>query len=370
MKTAIVHDWIYSISGAEKVLEAIYELFPSKVYTLIHNTSQSQGLLIPKKEVITSFIQKLPLAQKIYPYYLPLFPWAIENIDVSHEDVVISSSSSVAKGVLTHVDQLHICYCHTPMRYIWDLYFQYLEEHSLSKGARSILAKALFRKLRIWDLSHRVDHFIANSRHVAKRILKIYGKESTVIYPPVDWEYFKEGTFKDEGFYLTVSRLVPYKKVKEIVRAFSYMKEKRLIVIGGGPELKELKKIATSNIEFLGHTSRQEMRSIMYRAKAFVYMAHEDFGIAPVEAQSAGLPIIAYGKGGVLETVIAGSTGLFFPEQTRASLIQTIEEFEKIEHSFDKTFIQNHARQFSKSVFLDSFKKHVQTLYDQFKAEL
>jgi len=369
VKTAIVHDWIYSVSGAEKVLESIYELFPSKVHTLIHNESKSNQLEIPTQDILTSFVQKLPLAKTKYPYYLPLFPSAIESFDLSYADVIISSSSCVAKGVLTSADQLHICYCHTPMRYIWDLYFQYLQEHQLSKGFRSLFTKTLFRKLRIWDLSHRVDHFIANSQHVAKRIQKLYGKEAKVIYPPVDWDYFQEGNYKNEGFYLTVSRLVPYKKVREIIDAFSHMKDKRLIVVGDGPELKKLQKMATSNIEILGHLNKESIRDLMHKAKAFLYMAHEDFGIAPVEAQAAGLPVIAYGKGGVLETVLENTTGLFFHEQTVESLIRKIHEFEPIEHRFDRAKIKTHAKQFSKETFMHFFRMHIEKLCREFHSK-
>ena len=193
MKTAIVHDWLYSITGAEKVLEAIYQMYPSKVHTLIKNTNNLKNFSIPDHEIITSFIQNLPFAKTKYPYYLPLFPFAIENFNLGDADLIISSSSCVAKGILTHSDQLHICYCHTPMRYIWDLYFEYLELNKLNKGIKGILTKVLLHKVRNWDLLHaaRVDHFIANSKNVAKRIEKIYQRKAEVIYPPVDCSYFK-----------------------------------------------------------------------------------------------------------------------------------------------------------------------------------
>lgn len=370
MKTAIVHDWLYSVSGAEKVLEAIYELFPSKVHTLIKNPKNLGDFYIPNEDIVTSFIQKLPFAKTRYPYYLPLFPFAIEDFNLSDSEVILSSSSCVAKGVLRHSNQLHICYCHTPMRYIWDLYFDYLKTHRLNTGLKGILTKLLFHKLRHWDLlhTHRVDYFIANSHHIAKRIEKIYQKKADVIYPPVDCAYFRKGTRKEGEFYLTAARLVPYKKVDVIVQAFSLMKEKRLLVVGEGPELNKLKSIATKNIEFSGYVAQEQLKDYMYQARAFIYMAYEDFGILPVEVQATGLPVIAYGKGGVLETVLEGRTGIFFSEQTVQDLVKAIHAFEKIEHHFDKKMIQEHTEQFSKAVFMRTFQAFVQQKYEHFKS--
>ena len=232
LKTAIVHDWFHSISGAEKVVEAIYQLYPSKVYTLIKNPKNLEGFGIPDQDIVTSFVQRLPLAKTKYPYYLPLFPFAMENFNLSDADLIISSSSCVAKGVLTHSNQLHICYCHTPMRYIWDLYFDYITTHRLDRGVKGALTKLLLHRLRNWDLLHagRVDYFIANSKNVAKRIEKIYRRRAEVIYPPVDCRYFSEGKRSDGGFYLTAARLVPYKKVDLVIRAFARLRDRRLVL--------------------------------------------------------------------------------------------------------------------------------------------
>jgi len=368
VKTALVHDWLYSVSGAEKVLESIYNLFPSKVYTLIYNRKRMQNFSIPKEAIRTSFIQTLPLASKFYPYYLPFFPFAIESFNVSDADVVLSSSSCVAKGVLTTSSQLHICYCHTPMRSLWELYFDCLETHRLNHGLKGIITKFLLHKIRNWDLLHaiRVDHFIANSKHVAKRIEKTYRRKATVIYPPIDCDYFQLSTKSDEGFYLTAARLVPYKKVDLIVKAFTELKNRKLIVIGDGPELSNLKAIASPSIEFIGYVSQEELKKYFGLAKAFVYMAHEDFGLFPVEAQATGLPIIAYGRGGSVETVLDRQTGILFPEQTVASLIEGIKTFESFESKFDKKIIRQHAETFSTSNFQYAFKNFVKEKYAEF----
>lgn len=368
MKTAIIHDWLYSVTGAEKVLEAIYQIFPSKVHTLIKNPKKLKNFCIPDQEIVTSFIQRLPFAKTNYPYYLPLFPFAIENFNVSDADLIISSSSSVAKGILTHSNQLHICYCHTPMRYIWDLYFEYLELNRLNKGIKGFLTKLFFHKIRNWDLLHsvRVDHFIANSKNVAKRIEKIYQKKADVIYPPVDCAYFKSEKTSNQEFYVTAARLVPYKRIDLIVKAFAQLKNKKLVVIGEGPELNALKSLATKNIEFTGYVTREELKRYFHLGKAFIYMAYEDFGIFPVEAQAAGLPIIAYGKGGILETVLENKTGIFFSEQTPESLIQAVNIFEQSENSFDKVVIEAHSQKFSQDVFAKNFSKFVQDKYEIF----
>ena len=371
MKTALVHDWLYSVSGAEKVLEAIYELFPSKVYTLIYSTKHMQSFSIPKEAITTSFIQKLPLASQFYPYYLPFFPFAIEAFNLSEADVIISSSSCVAKGVLTNSSQLHICYCHTPMRSLWDLYFDSLQTHHLSHGIKGLLTKFLLHKIRNWDLLHamRVDHFIANSKHVAKRIEKTYRRQAAVIYPPIDCDYFQLDTRNDEGFYLTAARLVPYKKVDVIVEAFVKLKNRKLIVIGDGPQLSKLKAMANSSVEFVGHVSQEELKKYFGLAKAFIYMAYEDFGLFPVEAQATGLPVIAYGRGGCLETVIDRKTGVLFFEQTTNSLIEGIKTFESCESKFDKKVIRQHAETFSASHFHSAFQNFVKEKYLTFVNE-
>ncbi|MEI6242483.1 MAG: glycosyltransferase family 4 protein [Chlamydiota bacterium] len=365
MKSALVHDWLVSIGGGEKVLQALSESFPSPIYTLVQNKKGIAGSFFENQEIITSFIQKLPFASTKYRNYLPFFPLAIEQFDLSSYDLILSSSHAVAKGILTHAEQLHICYCHTPMRYAWDLYHHYLQEMNLHKGIKGKIAKTVLHYLRQWDQNSasRVDAFIANSHYIAKRIKKTYGKEATVIYPPVDTLSFSLET-KKEPFYLTASRMVPYKKIDLIVEAFASMPDKKLVVIGDGPEFSKIKSKAKKNIELLGYQPDAVLKQYLQKAKAFVFAAREDFGILPVEAQCSGTPVIAYGKGGVLETVIPHQTGLFFHEQTQESLYQAIQEFEKTE--LDPLVIRKNALRFSKERFTQEIQTYVKQKYEEF----
>ncbi len=360
-KTAIVHDWLVSLRGGEKVLQAIGELYPSPVYTLLKNKKVLQQLGLENDLVHTSFIQHLPFASKGYRNYFPLFPTAIERFDLSAYDLILSSSHSVAKGVCKRPDQLHICYCHSPMRYAWDLYDQYTQN---LRGIKKIAARAGLKYMRTWDfrVSKRVDYFIANSQFIRKRIQRVYGRDAEVIYPPVMTHLFESK--QKEDFYLTVSHLVPYKKIDLIVEAFSFLPDKRLVVVGEGPEWKRVQEKAGKNVELLGYQEDHVVRDLLARAKGFVFAAEEDFGIAPVEAQAAGSPVIAYGRGGVLETVIEGKTGVFFQEQTIQSLIGAIERFEQME--FDPLFIKTHAEQFGKERFCKSFQAFVEKKWEVF----
>ncbi len=321
-----------------------------------------EGLLGAGASVNTSFIQNIPFSQRIYRHLLPFFPYAIEQFDLSEYDLILSSSHAVAKGVLTHAEQLHICYCHSPMRYAWDLHHQYMRELGSFSG---FLAKKILHRIRQWDVSSlpRVDHFIANSHHVARRIKRNYGREATVLYPPVATHLFRADA-KKENFYLTASRLVPYKRIDLIVEAFSKTPHRRLIVIGDGPEMGKIKKMAAPNIEILGHVSDVKMRDYMQRAKGFVFAAEEDFGIVPVEAQAGGTPVIAFGKGGALETVIEGETGLFFSEQTPKVLNEAIDRFEKME--FDPQAIRLHAEKFGAERFAVQLKQIVKEKWEKF----
>jgi len=361
LKIALVHDWLTTLAGAERVLKAIYELYPCPIYTLVKDESSLQNSIFGKAEINTSFIQRLPRSKTKYRNYLLFFPLAIEQFDLSEYDVVISSSHAVAKGVLTNSTQLHICYCHTPMRYAWDLYYSYLREAGLTKGLKGWMAKLVLHYIRMWDLAstNRVDYFIANSKYVAKRIKKIYGRESVVIYPPVEVNKF-EVSPKKEDFYLTVSRMVPYKRIDLIVEAFSKMPDRKLIVIGDGPDFEKVKKKAGRNVELLGYQPFEVLKSYMQKARAFVFAAEEDFGIVPVEAQSCGTPVIAYRRGGVTETVIEGKTGVFFEEQTIESLIIAIKRFERMEDSFDPFEIRKNAERFNKDRFKREFKDFVE----------
>jgi len=367
LKITLIHDWLTTLAGAEKVLESIYELYPCPIYTLVKNEEKLKNSIFEKTDIKTSFIQKFPKAKTKYRNYLMFFPLAIEQFDLSEYDVIISSSHAVAKGVLTNSNQLHICYCHTPIRYAWDLYHRYLNESGLSKGVKGFMAKLILHYVRIWDFAtaNRVDYFIANSKYIAKRIKKIYGRESTVIYPPVDVNKFEVYT-KKENFYLTASRLVPYKKIDLIVEAFSKMPDKKLVVIGDGPDFDKVKKKAGKNIEILGYQPFEILKDYMQRAKAFVFAAEEDFGIVPVEAQACGTPVIAFGKGGAIETVVNRETGLFFKEQTVESLTDAVKEFEKIEEKFDYVKIRKNAERFGKSRFKHEFKKFVGNKIEKF----
>ena len=371
MKKALILDWLSVYAGAEKCVESFTNVWDDfEVYSLIDYLSDEDRKSILKgKKAHTSFVQNLPFAEKKYRNYLPFFPLAIEQFDLSKYDVVLSSSHAVAKGVLTHSNQLHISYVHTPVRYAWDLYHQYLKESGLETGIKGKLAKYFLHKIRIWDMStvNRVDYYIANSQYIARRIKKVYGKDSTVIYPPVDVEKFKLYENKEE-FYLTASRMVPYKKIDLIVETFSKT-NKKLIVIGTGPDMEKIKSFAGDNIEFLGFASDEVLLDYMQKAKAFVFAAEEDFGIVPVEAQACGTPVICLGKGGTKETVIDGITGIHFEEQTVNSLLEAIEKLESNYESFDFKKVREHSLKFSKERFEKEIKKFVDEKYEIFKKE-
>lgn len=368
LKIALVQDWLTELGGAEKVFTAIYEMFPhADIYTLAYNENALNKMSIPVEKVTASFIQRLPFAKTKYRNYLPFFSKAIESFDLSKYDLIITSSYAVAKGVLTHAGQLHISYCHSPVRYAWDLYHQYLKEANLNKGIKAAIVKHYLHKLRIWDISsvNRVDKFISNSDFIGRRIKKVYNRDVTTIYPPVNVDDFKMVPQK-AGYYVTCSRLVPYKKIDLIVEAFSKMPDKELIVIGTGPDLKKIQGLATSNVKILGYQKFEVLKDYMEKAKAFVFAAEEDFGIVPVEAQACGTPVIAFGKGGSLETVIGDQTGVFFYEQTWQSLVQAVERFEEIKRRFNPEAIANHAQKFSKQRFVREFSSLVENEYKQF----
>jgi glycosyltransferase involved in cell wall biosynthesis len=305
VRVAIVHDWLVTYAGAERVLEQILATYPrADLFSLLEFVPASERAFLGGRQVHTSFLQRIPGIARRYRSFLPLMPLAIEQLDLSGYDLVLSSSYAVAKGVLTGPDQLHLCYCHSPMRYAWDLQHQYLRETGLDRGLKGALARWTLHRMRLWDVrsSIGVDGFIAVSRYVARRIWKAYRRKSTVIHPPVDVEAFTPGGDR-EGFYVTASRMVPYKRMDLIVEAFATMPGRRLIVIGDGPEAKRIRSRGAPNIEFLGHQAFEVLRDRLRRAQAFLFAAEEDFGIAPLEAQACGTPVIAYGKGGVVETV-------------------------------------------------------------------
>lgn len=369
MKIAIIQEWLVTIGGSDKVVKAIKDIYPeADIFALVANKKTCDELSLDYEKINTSLIQKLPFGVKKYKMYLSLFPFAIEQFDLREYDIVISSSHAVAKGVLTKADQLHISYCHSPIRYVWDMYNEYLEESKLDKGFKSTLIRYMLYKIRKWDAitGNRVDYFISNSKNVGNRIRKTYRRESKVIYPNIDVSKF-ELCIEKEDYYIASSRLVPYKKIDLIIEAFNKMPDKKLIVTGSGPDFEKLKKIAKSNIQMLGFVSMEMLIKKLQKAKAFIFAANEDFGMLPIEAQACGTPVIAYGKGGSLETVVDGKTGILFDKQTPESLIDAIHIFENKISEFDSIEIRKHAEKFSEERFKEEFKKFVEEKYIEFK---
>lgn len=367
-RVAIVHDWLPVYAGAERVLEQMLEVFPNAdVFSLIEFLPENQRAFLGGRAVSTSFIQKLPFARKHYRLYLPFAPLAIEQFDLRGYDVVLSSSYVVAKGVLTTPDQLHVSYVHSPIRYAWDLYFDYLENGGLTKGIRSLAARMILHYMRLYDAgtADRVDHFIANSRHVARRIEKTYRRTADVIYPPVATEDFVPSRER-ENYFFTMSRLVPYKRIDLIVRAFSLLPDERLVVIGDGPEMEKIRGCAGPNVTLMGYQPDEVVRHTMSRARAFVFAAEEDFGIVPVEAQACGVPVIAFGAGGALETIVDGKTGLFFQHQTEESLSDAVRRFSTL--TFDVPAVRSHAQAFSESAFRQRLRETVAGHYEEFSS--
>jgi glycosyltransferase involved in cell wall biosynthesis len=363
LKYALVHEWLTpkATGGSELVIREILNHVDADLYALIDFESSNPESYLYQRQIGTTFLQHFPYAEEGIQKYLPFLPLAIEQLDLRQYEVILSSSHAVAKGVITTPDQLHICYCHTPMRYAWDLTFDYLKASKLGNGLSGWATRYLLHQLRQWDVlsANRVDYFIANSQHIARRIWRCYRREAEVIYPPVNIEGFPFSSSK-EDFYLIVSRLVSYKQVSLVVRAFNQLK-KPLVVIGTGPEMESIKKIANPNIKILGWQPDDVVKKYMATAKAFVYAACEDFGIALVEAQACGTPVIAYGAGGALETVrdIRSSddtgTGLFFRVPIEAALVEAVEKFETYQGAFNPEYIRSHAAQFRPQIFAERY---------------
>lgn len=362
MKVAIVHEWLVTRAGSEKVVEEILALYPeADLFTLICALPPGQDDMIRGRNVTTSFLQNLWGARTRHRLFMPLMPLAVEQFDLSAYDLVISSSHAVAKGVITGPNQVHLSYIHSPMRYAWDLQHVYLAESGLTRGFRSALARLLLHYLRIWDLrtANGPERMIANSAYIARRIAKVYRRDADVVFPPVDVEAMPFSAQR-EDFYLAASRMTPYKRMALIVSAFARMPDKKLVVVGDGPELALVRRIATSNIEVLGYLEDDALRDRMRRAKAFVFAAEEDFGILPVEAQACGAPVIAFGRGGALETVVGPDgerpTGLFFDAQTEESLVDAVRRFEEDPGRFTPENCRANARRFTREAFRASFK--------------
>ncbi len=356
---AIIADWLDKYAGAERCVKSFIKVFnTADIYSLVDFLSpEEKKLIVGNKNIITSFLQNIPFAKKHFRKMLFLFPYAIESFDLRKYDVILSSSHSVAKNVLTTSEQIHVCYCHTPMRYAWDMYFDYMEKLN---GLEKMLFKLLMHKIRIWDFASvgRVDYFIANSNFVKRRIKKIYSRDAAVIYPPVDINLFDFEKTK-ENYFVTVSRLVGYKRVDLLVKAFNRLGEK-LIIIGEGEEKEKLMKMAGDNIIFKGYVSHKEKVNILKRAKAFVYAAKEDFGIAPVEAQVCGTPVIALNKGGTAESVIDGVSGILFNEQNEENIIKAVNDFNK--RTFDYFAIREHSMKFDVNKFEEKIKSFLESI--------
>ncbi len=369
MKYALVHEWLTpkATGGSELVVREILKHIEADIYALIDFESSNPESYLYGRKIKTTFLQHFPLARNGVQKYLPFLPLAIEQLDLRDYEIVLSSSHAVAKGILTSPGQIHVCYCHTPMRYAWDLTYDYLKQSRAGQGVIGVYTRYLLHRLRQWDVisANRVDYFIANSHHTASRIWRCYRREAKVIYPPVDIDRFVYQASK-EDFFLTVSRLVSYKQVGLIVQAFNQLGYP-LIIIGDGPDLNLLKGLAKSNITFKGAQSNQVVEEHMKKAKAFVYAACEDFGIALVEAQACGTPVIAYGQGGALETVIdirqssKLGTGLFFSKQNVASLVKAVETFLEFLHQFNPESCYVQAARFSPKVFSNSYLSFLET---------
>ena len=369
MKIAIVHEWLSTYAGSERVLEQLLQIYPhADLYAVIDALPAGERGFLRGHQATTSFIQRLPFARTHFRHYLALMPLAVEQLDLSAYDLVISSNHAVAKGVITGPDQLHVSYVHSPMRYAWDLQHQYLNESGLTRGWKRALlgplVRGLLHYLRSWDQrsANGVDTFVANSAFIGRRIRKVYRREARVIHPPVDIDRFTLRTDK-EDFYLSASRLAPYKRVPLIVEAFAEMPDQRLVVIGDGPDHERVRRALPPNVQMLGFQPAAKLVDWMQRARALVFAAEEDFGIAPVEAQACGTPVIAYGRGGSLESVRGDGpqpTGLFFMEQTAASIRDAVRRFEaRGAGAFSPVDCRAHAEGFSAPIFRERFESLV-----------
>ena len=370
LKVAIVHEWFVNYAGSEKVVEQMIEVFPdADLFSIVDFLPDAQRGYLKSKKPKTTFIQKLPFAKTRFRNYFPLFPLAVESHNLNGYDLVISSSHMVSKGLIVNQDQLHICYCHSPCRYAWDLYHQYLVETGLQRGLKGFIAQYFLHKLRIWDQisTSRVHHFIANSIFISKRINHVYRRDSEVVYPPVDISRFAPVEEKDD-YYLAASRLVPYKKMDLIVAAFATMPDKKLIVVGNGPDQARIKKLLTPNIEYRKEADAAEFQKLMSRAKAFVFAAEEDFGITIAEAQACGTPVIAFGKGGASEIVVDGKSGVLFFKQTKESLVKAIDQFESNPPVFNPREISQSVQRFSNQSFRENLISEIYKKWIQFKA--
>lgn len=369
LKTAIVHDWLTTYAGSERCVESFTNVWnDADIYSLVDFLNEKDRQIILKgKKASTSFVQKLPLASKYHRHYFPIFPLAIEQFDLSKYELVLSSSHAFAKGVLTNSNQLHICYCYTPIRYAWDLTNQYFDSEHFSGRVKKLILQPVLHNIRTWDVAsaNRVDYFIAISNFIAKRIKKIYRRDAEVIYPPVDTAKFSCETKKD-NFYLTASRFVPYKKIDLIAEAFAKMPDKKLIIIGEGTDEEKIKARCSKNIDVINYNKVNDLAEYMKKARAFVFAAEEDFGISVIEALSCGTPVIALNKGGTAETIVDGKSGIHFSEQTTEEIVNAVVRFEKSGDIFDPVILSNYAKKYDKSIFEEKMKAFVEIKCNEF----
>jgi glycosyltransferase involved in cell wall biosynthesis len=383
MRVALIHDWYNVNAGGEKVMRAILNSFKDKSYSVESPfttdwekievdhieifslidflTDADRQYLLNGRKARTSFIQWFPFAKKFYRSYLPFFKSATNSFDLSSFDLIISSSAAVSKNVRKRKGQIHICYCHTPIRYAWDMQEEYLKHLNPILKPFSFVIRFFLHRLRKWDLENtpNVNHFLANSHFVAERIKRIYNREATVVYPPVDTHSFALNSTPRKDFYVTAGRLVPYKNVDVIAEAFNQLPDKKLYIIGDGPEKNIVAKSAGKNVVMLGYQPKDRMVKYIQEAKAFILAAEEDFGITTVEAQSCGTPIIAYKKGGYLETVVDGKTGVFFEQQTPESIGNAVKAFEQHQANFVPDTIRENALIYSEKIFNRLFVQQV-----------
>jgi len=371
MKVAIVHDWFTSKGGGENCVEEILAMFPqADIYCLVDFMPDDQRAFMDRHRITTSFIQRLPRARKSYRSYLPLMPIAIEQFDLADYDLVISTSSAVAKGVITGPSQRHLCYIFSPIRYAWDLQHTYLRESNLDKGVKGVVARAILHYIRMWDVrtAAGVDEYLAISEFVAARVWKAYRRASTIVYPPVALGRYPLAEAPRENYYVTASRMVPYKRIPMIVEAFARMPDRKLVVIGDGPDMAQVRRFATSNVEVLGRQPESVLRHHLSRARAFIFAAEEDFGIAPIEAQACGTPVIALAKGAARETIRGhedvGRTGFFFHEQTPEALAAAVEEVESKLAMIQPADCRANAARFSEEGFRAGIRDAVAKLMD------
>lgn len=369
-KIAIVHEWLTSYAGSERVLEQLLILYPdATLFAVADFLPPADRHFLHGRIPRTTFLQRFPFARRHLRQFLCLMPLAIEGLDLRGFDIVLSSSHAVAKGVLTGPDQFHFCYCHSPIRYAWDLQAQYLEVSGLTSGPRRVLARVLLHYLRLWDVrtANGVDRFVANSRYIARRIHKTYGRDADVLYPPVDIDSFSPTRAK-EDYYIAVSRLVPYKRVDLIVDAFAHCPQRRLVVVGDGPLDALCRRRAGPNVEFRGALPKPQLRSLMENARALVFAAEEDFGITVAESLACQTPVVCYGRGGATEIVEEGVTGVFFDEQTPECLNDALERFERTGHFLDSDRMRASVLRFHPREFRRRFDELMRRSYEAWDA--